>query len=42
LTSIFGAQNTGRPHEIFSNASGKASAIRPSLFSARRAVGGVG
>ena len=27
MTKIFGAQNTGRPQEIFSNASGKPSAI---------------
>ena len=27
ITNIFGAQNTGLPQEIFSNASGKPSAI---------------
>jgi hypothetical protein len=27
ITKIFGAQNTGLPHEIFSNASGNPNAI---------------
>jgi hypothetical protein len=35
MTNIFGEQNTGRPQEIFSNASGKPSAILRTCASPR-------